>query len=75
MLQSLPGAAVVQGILHVPRGRAVRPVLREQYRYNTAILAGVIRHVTGLELERIEGDIRRPRRIRSIPIQPVPVAA
>lgn len=46
-----------------------------EYRYNSAILAGVIRHVTGLELERIEGDIRRPRRIRSIPIQPIPVAA
>lgn len=46
-----------------------------EYRYNTAILAGVIKHVTGLELERIEGDIRRPRLKRSIPIKPVSKAA
>ena len=42
-----------------------------EYRYNTAILAGVIKHITGLELERIEGDIRRPKRSRSIAIKPV----
>jgi uncharacterized protein len=40
-----------------------------EYRYNMAILAGVIKHVTGLELERVEGDIRRPKRSRSIPIR------
>lgn len=41
-----------------------------EYRYNTAILAGVMKHLTGLELERIEGDIRRPRLKRSIAIRP-----
>lgn len=40
-----------------------------EYRYNTAILAGVIKHLTGLELERIEGDIRRPRLKKTIPIK------
>ena len=40
-----------------------------EYRYNMALLAGVIKHVTGLELERVEGDIRRPR--KSIPIKPL----
>jgi uncharacterized protein len=39
-----------------------------EYRYNRAILAGVIRFVTGLTLERIEGDIRRPKRRKTIPI-------
>jgi uncharacterized protein len=38
------------------------------YHYNVAVLAGVIKYVSGLELERIEGDIRRPRRRRTIPI-------
>jgi len=42
-----------------------------EYRYNTAILAAVIKHLTGLELEKIEGDIRRPRVRRSIPIKAV----
>ena len=40
-----------------------------EYRYYSAILAGVIKHLTGLELERIEGDIRRPRLAKSIPIR------
>jgi uncharacterized protein len=39
-----------------------------EYHYNKAILAGVIKYVAGLELERIEGDIRRPKRARRIPI-------
>jgi uncharacterized protein len=39
-----------------------------QYRYNLAILSGVIRSVTGLTLERISGDIRRPPTPRIIPI-------
>jgi uncharacterized protein len=42
-----------------------------EYHYNTAILAGVIKQATGLDLERIEGDIRRPRRARTIPIKPL----
>lgn len=42
-----------------------------EYRYNTAVLAGVIKYVTGLDLERIDGDIRRPKRVRRIPIAPV----
>jgi uncharacterized protein len=45
-----------------------------EYRYNTAILAGVIKYVTGCELERIEGDIRRPRGRRAIPIRAVPAS-
>jgi len=43
-----------------------------EYRYGNAILAGVIKYVTGCELERIEGDIRRPRPRRRIPIKAVP---
>jgi uncharacterized protein len=46
-----------------------------EYRYNTAVLAGVIKYVTGCELERIEGDIRRPRVRRAIPIKALPLAA
>ncbi len=46
-----------------------------EYRYYTAILAGVIKHLTGLELERIEGDIRRPRRATSIPIKAIKTAS
>jgi hypothetical protein len=39
-----------------------------EYHYNRAVLAGILRFVAGLELEAIEGDIRRPRRRRRIPI-------
>jgi uncharacterized protein len=39
-----------------------------EFHYNRAILAGVIKYVTGLELERIEGDVRRPARRKRIPI-------
>jgi uncharacterized protein len=39
-----------------------------EYHYNSAVLAGVLKFVTGLTLERIEGDIRRPRARRLIPI-------
>jgi uncharacterized protein len=40
-----------------------------EYRYNSAILAGVIKRATGLSLERITGDIRRPKLQRRIPIR------
>ena len=39
-----------------------------EFHYNKAILAGIIKYVTGLTLERIEGDIRRPKRAKRIPI-------
>jgi uncharacterized protein len=39
-----------------------------EFHFNKAILAGIIKYVTGLTLERIEGDIRRPKRSRRIPI-------
>jgi len=39
-----------------------------EYRYNVAILAGILRKLTGLRLEEITGDIRRPARRRTIPI-------
>ncbi len=37
-----------------------------EYRYNTAILAGVLKAVSGLELVSVSGDIRRPKRHRVI---------
>jgi uncharacterized protein len=40
-----------------------------EYHYNYAILAGVLREVTGLRLERIEGDVRRPRARKTIPLK------
>jgi uncharacterized protein len=40
-----------------------------EYHYNYAVLAGVIKYVTGLRLERIEGDIRRARVRKTIPIR------
>jgi len=39
-----------------------------EYRYNVAILDGILRQVTGLRLQEITGDIRRPQRRRTIPI-------
>lgn len=39
-----------------------------EYRFNLAILAGVLRSITGLHLERVTGDIRRPGMRRTIPI-------
>jgi uncharacterized protein len=39
-----------------------------EYRFNLAILDGVLRSVTGLRLHRITGDVRRPVRRRTIPI-------
>lgn len=46
-----------------------------EYHYNTAILAGIVKQATGLNLERIEGDIRRPRSTKTIPIKPLALAA
>ena len=39
-----------------------------EYRFNLAILDGVLRSVTGLRLQRVEGDIRRPGQRRTIPL-------
>lgn len=39
-----------------------------EFHFNRGVLAGILKHVTGLELERIEGDVRRPQRRRRIPI-------
>ncbi len=39
-----------------------------EYHYNQAILAGIIRKVTGLTLVSISGDIRRPAIKRVIPL-------
>ena len=39
-----------------------------EYRYNVAILDGILRQVTGLQLQRITGDIRRPHARPVIPI-------
>ncbi|MEO8022807.1 MAG: radical SAM protein [Polaromonas sp.] len=37
-----------------------------EYHYNTAILAGVLKSVTGLTLQSISGDIRRPPKIKRV---------
>lgn len=37
-----------------------------EYRFNLAVLAGVLRSVTGLRLESIAGDVRRPAPRRTI---------
>jgi uncharacterized protein len=42
-----------------------------EYHYNLAILAGVVKQATGLELVRVEGDVRRPKASRTIPIKAV----
>ena len=42
-----------------------------EYHYNLGVLEGVLALVTGLRLERIEGDIRRPAGRRQIPIAAV----
>jgi uncharacterized protein len=42
-----------------------------EYRYNEAILAGIIKRITDFDLMEISGDIRRPLRQRTIPIRPV----
>lgn len=39
-----------------------------EYHYNMAILAGILKRVAGLNLLRIEGDIRRPVRRKIIPV-------
>jgi len=40
-----------------------------EYHYNSAILAGILKRVTGLNLERFSGDIRRPRQGKPFPIR------
>ena len=42
-----------------------------EYRFHLAVLDGVLRRVTGLRLEGITGDIRRPGAHRTIPIAAV----
>lgn len=39
-----------------------------EYHYNMAILAGVLKSVTGLTLESVSGDIRRPKARRVIKV-------
>ena len=39
-----------------------------EYRYNLTILEGLLYRLAGLRLQKITGDIRRPRRHRVIPI-------
>lgn len=46
-----------------------------EYQYNLGILAGVLEQLTGLRLERVEGDIRRPARHRRIPIASASLAS
>jgi uncharacterized protein len=45
-----------------------------EFHYNQAILAGVLKRISGLELEEISGDIRRPRAKKIIPIRPAAAA-
>jgi len=40
-----------------------------EYHYNSAILAGILKRVTGLNLERFSGDIRRPRQGKPFPVR------
>lgn len=42
-----------------------------EYRYHLAILAGALQSATGLRLEEITGDIRRPQSRRRIPVLPL----
>lgn len=42
-----------------------------EYRYNLAILGGIIKAVTGLVLESVSGDIRRPKAQRVLKLTPV----
>jgi uncharacterized protein len=44
-----------------------------EYRFNTAILQGLVTRITGLQVEKISGDIRRPRQRRVIAIAPLAV--
>jgi uncharacterized protein len=39
-----------------------------EYRFNLAVLAGVLHRLTGLTLQSIGGDIRRPKARRTIPL-------
>lgn len=42
-----------------------------EYHYNMAVLAGVLRNVTGLSLKSVTGDIRRPKLKRVIRVAAV----
>jgi uncharacterized protein len=42
-----------------------------EFQYNAAILEGILLRVTGLQLERMEGDIRRPSTRKVVPISVV----
>jgi uncharacterized protein len=41
-----------------------------EYRFNLAVLGAVLQHVTGLRLQSVTGDIRRPQARRTIPLVP-----
>ncbi len=51
------------------RGEHFAQTCENEYRYNLAVLAGVIDVVAGLQLDHIAGDIRRPTSHRTIPIR------
>jgi uncharacterized protein len=69
-----PVLQLCQGGCMYLEGELFAQSCENEYHYNSAILAGVIKQATGLELERIEGDIRRPRLPRTIAIKPVAAA-
>lgn len=39
-----------------------------EYRFNLALLGAVLHHLTGLRLQSVSGDIRRPKPRRTIPL-------
>jgi hypothetical protein len=49
-------------------GRSPRKTCENEYHFYSAILAGVIKYITGLDLARIEGRIARPQGRRVISI-------
>jgi len=67
-----PVVQLCQGGCMFLEGEHFAQSCENEYRFNLAILEGVLHQVTGLRLLRISGDIRRPARRRSIAIAALP---
>lgn len=67
-----PVLALCRGGCMYLHGPHFAQTCENEYRYHLAVLAGVLQHVTGLALQQIVGDQRRPQPARRIPVASVP---
>lgn len=69
--QHCPVVQLCQGGCMYQQGDHFAQSCENEYHYNLAVLAGVLQELTGLRLEKVTGDIHRPRLFRHVAIAAV----